>query len=152
MHHQRRRRAGQTGDKRTAAAAITRLRSGLAIADERARLLQDAIGAMCRACEPEGVCRDEDCPLRPFSPLPVELHVLRAEPRTEFEVRSQARRRPEAMARQSAAMRAWHADPANRGRRSDQLRAAHARKTPEERDAWIERIRATKAARRAVSA
>jgi transcriptional regulator with XRE-family HTH domain len=31
-----------------------------------------AIAAMCRACEPEGVCQTADCPLRGFSPLPYE--------------------------------------------------------------------------------
>lgn len=30
---------------------------------------QEAIDAMCRGCEPEGVCRDDGCALRPFSPL-----------------------------------------------------------------------------------
>ena len=29
-----------------------------------------AIHEMCRACEPEGICRTFDCPLRAFSPLP----------------------------------------------------------------------------------
>ena len=36
---------------------------------------QDAIEAMCRACEPERICRDDSCALRPFSPfLFVALH------------------------------------------------------------------------------
>jgi DNA-binding XRE family transcriptional regulator len=30
---------------------------------------QDAIDAMCRGCEPEGMCRDDACALRPFSPF-----------------------------------------------------------------------------------
>lgn len=30
---------------------------------------QSAIDAMCRGCEPEGVCRDDACALRPFSPF-----------------------------------------------------------------------------------
>jgi len=30
---------------------------------------QDAIDAMCRGCEPEGICRDDGCALRPFSPF-----------------------------------------------------------------------------------
>jgi hypothetical protein len=33
--------------------------------------LHGAIDDMCRACEPEGLCRTEDCPLRAFSPLPL---------------------------------------------------------------------------------
>ena len=36
---------------------------------------QDAIDAMCAACEPEKTCRDDSCALRPFSPfLFVALH------------------------------------------------------------------------------
>jgi DNA-binding XRE family transcriptional regulator len=31
---------------------------------------QEAIDAMCGGCEPEGVCRDDTCALRQFSPLP----------------------------------------------------------------------------------
>ena len=30
-----------------------------------------AIDAYCRSCEPEGLCRTEDCPLRSQSPLPL---------------------------------------------------------------------------------
>ena len=30
-----------------------------------------AIDAYCRSCEPEGLCRTEDCPLRAQSPLPL---------------------------------------------------------------------------------
>jgi transcriptional regulator with XRE-family HTH domain len=36
---------------------------------------QEAIDAMCRGCEPERICRDDGCALRPFSPfLFVALH------------------------------------------------------------------------------
>lgn len=30
---------------------------------------QQAVDRMCRTCEPEGLCRDAECPLRPVSPL-----------------------------------------------------------------------------------
>lgn len=30
----------------------------------------DAIDEMCRSCEPEGVCRNDGCPLRSFSTMP----------------------------------------------------------------------------------
>lgn len=39
---------------------------------ERAAGLQAAVDAMCRECEPDGSCRMEDCPLRPFSPLSLD--------------------------------------------------------------------------------
>lgn len=40
---------------------------------ERNRLatLQQAVAAYCRGCEPAGLCRDAECPLRPVSPLPL---------------------------------------------------------------------------------
>lgn len=147
----RRRSGGQTGDRRTLDAALRQLRSGLAIADERSLLLEGAIDAMCRGCEPDGVCRLADCPLRPFSPLPLAVHLQRAEPRTEFEIRSSARSRPEVVAAASEKMRAWHADPANAAMHSERIRAAFARRTPAAREAWIAKIAATKAARRSTS-
>lgn len=40
-------------------------RNGLAVAVE----------AMCRSCEPEGICRTQECPLRAVSPLPYSEHT-----------------------------------------------------------------------------
>lgn len=37
----------------------------------RLDVLQDAVDAFCRSCEPEGLCRDAACPLRSASPLPL---------------------------------------------------------------------------------
>lgn len=39
---------------------------------------RSAIDAFCRSCEPEGVCRQAECPLRMMSPLP--LVTARARP------------------------------------------------------------------------
>jgi hypothetical protein len=106
----RTRRAGQTGDGRTAEAARRQLRSGLALADERARLLESAIGAMCHDCEPEGLCRTAACALRPFSPLPLEVHGNRRPARIEFAIRS-ASWTPERRRLQSELTVRMHADP-----------------------------------------
>jgi hypothetical protein len=38
-------------------------------AERRAERLSAAVVAMCLACEPEGVCRTADCPLRAVSPF-----------------------------------------------------------------------------------
>jgi transcriptional regulator with XRE-family HTH domain len=38
-------------------------------AERRAATLAAAIAAMCRSCEPEGVCRQPECPLRAVSPF-----------------------------------------------------------------------------------
>lgn len=37
----------------------------------RLALFQEAVAAYCRGCEPEGLCRDAACALRPCSPLPL---------------------------------------------------------------------------------
>lgn len=42
-------------------------------AENRVTLLQQAVDAMCRSCEPNGLCRTADCPLRAASPLPLAV-------------------------------------------------------------------------------
>lgn len=103
---------------------------------------------MCLACEPEGLCRLEDCPLRPFSPLPLEIHALRRQPRTEFAIRSEIGRRPEVRAARSVAMKARHADPEHAARHSASLVAAHARRTPEQKAAAVAKAKASYPAER----
>ena len=51
-------------------AEVVRLREELA-------LYRPAVAAFCLACEPEGLCRDGACPLRPVSPLPQADERLR---------------------------------------------------------------------------
>lgn len=41
------------------------------VAERRTRRYVAAVDAFCRGCEPEGLCRDVDCALRPVSPLPL---------------------------------------------------------------------------------
>lgn len=139
----RRRQAGQTGSKAKANAAVARLKSGLAIADEQIGVLQGAIAAMCRGCEPDGVCRVGDCSLRPFSPLPLERHAVSDQPRTKAEIRSEVGRRPEVRAARSAAMLAHHADPEYAARHLAGLIVAQAKRTPEERAASAAKARIT---------
>lgn len=47
------------------------------VARHRLAQHQAAVLAMCRACEPEGMCRDAGCALRPVSPLPLADGRLR---------------------------------------------------------------------------
>lgn len=42
--------------------------------ERRLRIHQDAVGAFCHDCEPNGVCVTADCALRPVSPLPLGEH------------------------------------------------------------------------------
>lgn len=137
------RQAGQTGDGKRRYQALARLRSGIRIAEGRAAELRDAIAAMCAGCEPEGVCRTADCPLRGFSPLPYSQHVARGTPRNKDQIRSDtwtpARRRA-----QSEMTVRLHAE----GRIPHGKHENHAAHDPARREQWIARIRATKAARR----
>lgn len=39
------------------------------ITANRLAAFTEAVAAYCRGCEPEGICRDDECSLRPVSPL-----------------------------------------------------------------------------------
>lgn len=103
--------------------------------------LRELIDAMCRGCEPEGLCRTAECPLRPASPLPLQERGARAEIR---DVLPYTEERREAQVARNA--RRW-SRAGERERASDVMRARHAAMTPEDREAWVERIRVTKAER-----
>ena len=119
-------------------------RKGMAIADERARLLEDAVAAMCAACEPEGVCRTPDCPLRAFSPLPLEIHQQMAPARTIERIRAAAA--VKATPTRRASMRRRWADPAWRAAQETAIRAGnHPARDPERREAWLDNLTAAKA-------
>lgn len=139
------RQAGQTGDGRHSAAAIARLRSAARIADERAIAAETAIGAWCDECEPGGLCRQADCPLRAFSPLPLATREGTGLTRTHAQIRVETVRK--AAPAQSAAMMMRWADPAFRERQTALVSAAVARQTPEQRAARGRAIAASKAAR-----
>lgn len=47
------------------------------LARERLSLHQQAVAAFCHGCEPEALCRDASCALRPVSPLPLADRRLR---------------------------------------------------------------------------
>jgi hypothetical protein len=90
-----------------------------------------AIEDMCRSCEPEGLCRTPECPLRAVSPLSLIANDVDVEP-----ARKPLGRwgRPELHAEHAEAMRKRHAaDPALRERTGQLMRAAWAATPPEER-------------------
>ncbi len=117
------------------------LRAALRLADEQAALMDDAIAAMCAGCEPEGVCRTADCPLRPYSPLPLEAHCI-GEPRTLDRIRTDSWT-PARRERFMAGLQARWADPAEHVAQSERSLRYHA-----EHPEWADRMRAL-AARRA---
>lgn len=128
------RRGGQTDDRRQTQAAIARLRSGIRIAEDRAGELGAAIDAMCGSCEPEGICRTPDCPLRAFSPLPYEIHGQKREPRTMAEIRREIDRK--AGPKRSIAMVRRHAE--GRMRHLPKGSPRHPANDPARREAWLE--------------
>lgn len=145
MASRRLRQAGQTGDGRHRAAGIAQLRSAARIADERAVMAETAIAAYCRECEPEGLCRQEECPLRAFSPLPLATRAGDGRPRTLTEVRAEAARKA-APGRSATMTRHW-AEPAWRAKQTALSAAGVALMTPEQVEAKAQRIRDAKAAR-----
>lgn len=142
----RARQAGQTGDGRRRYQEVARLRSGIRVVQERSADQAAAIAAMCAACEPQGVCRTPDCPLRVFSPLPLAVHAVR-DPKTRtvaIAERTKKRWTPAARARQSETTRRLH----DEGRISFDMLGAHPAHDPARREAWLASLRAGKARRR----
>lgn len=54
------------------------------VAERRLALYQESVATFCRGCEPDGLCRDAECALRPVSPLRLALkpapHVVSVAP------------------------------------------------------------------------
>jgi hypothetical protein len=132
---------GQTDDRRQTQAAIARLRSGIRIAEGKSVELADAIDAMCNDCEPQGVCRTADCPLRSFSPLPFRVHET-GDVRTMAEIRVEIDRK--AGPKRSIAMTRRHAEGLISYIPKGDRR--HPANDPERREAFIEKIRVGRAA------
>jgi transcriptional regulator with XRE-family HTH domain len=108
------------------------------VAERRLSLHRDAVAAFCAGCEPDGLCRDVDCALRPVSPLrlakreaPTVLSVVPDDPRTL----SEAHRAAIA----AASARRW-ARPGESERTAAAVRATRATWTPERREAWLASI------------
>lgn len=119
------RRTGQSGMwSPSAAQAVRTARAGMKIADERQALLMDSIAAMCAGCEPEGVCRTAECPLRPHSPLPLARYES-GDPRTNADIRA-ASWTPERRERYIAALNERWAKPGAREAAAEQMRQYHA--------------------------
>jgi hypothetical protein len=103
------------------------------VARRRLPVFQAAIEAMCRACEPEGYCRDGSCPLRPVSPF-----LLAIEPKAvEIAVKPEgawgpSRRKARLALQREVNARAW-SRPGGREAQSERMVARHAAMTPEQR-------------------
>src|SRR4051812_12504934 len=122
-------------------AASMRQRDRVDAQERRLRAGVAGIEAMCRACEPEGLCRTPECPLRSFSPLP------EASLRAVAEIREpggpQDREHREAWL---ASVRAGNAErwgrPGERETFGESMRERHAGMTPEQREERGRRISA----------
>jgi len=105
-------------------------------AAQRLAVVQAAVDAMCRSCEPEGLCRTTECALRSVSPLPLPLDAERV----AGEVRPagtswDADNRPKTLAAIQAANRERWDREGERGRMAQQAAGYFAAMTPEERAA-----------------
>jgi DNA-binding XRE family transcriptional regulator len=113
-------------------------REALAVVDA----YQDAVTAMCASCEPDGLCRTPECPLRAVSPLSLISSDVGTEPARKPLGRWGRQEEHEAY---SEAMRRRHAaQPEWAQQTGTQMRARHAAMTPEQKAAWIQKISDTK--------
>lgn len=97
----------------------------------------ESIDAMCRGCEPEGLCRTPECPLRPFSPLPLRGTYAEERPTRRIRPAVGVHGSPEnherwLVAQREANARRW-SRPGERERQSEATRARWEALTPEER-------------------
>jgi hypothetical protein len=101
-----------------------------------------SVERMCRECEPEGICRNSDCPLRSVSPLPyvpmadVELAREKAPPGKSADPDVERERRRQHTLR----MLRRHSEPGNRERASARSRSWWQSMTPEQRVEHARRI------------
>lgn len=99
-----------------------------------------AVDAMCRSCEPEGICRTVECPLRAVSPLPFipMVDVGLAGPVDRSNVHG-----PEANAKRSASMKAlYESEPERIEAHRSRTIAWWAGMTPEQRVEWGRKVAA----------
>lgn len=119
---------------RNVARSGTPTRQRAVVAERRLALYQDAVAAYCAGCEPEGLCRDAECALRPVSPLrlarkpaPSVLSVVPDPPK----VLSESHR----AAIGAASARRWER-PGERERTGAAVSARLRARTPEEVERW----------------
>lgn len=154
-----RRRVGRSGkasggyvSRRELRVALVEFATGMKGRQQKARkftqkqldLHQMTVEAMCNACEPEGLCRTAECPLRPVSPLryvPMVDVGLAERQMTRVEIwEANPKRRIE----QSVRSMAMHQQPG----RSEELRTRTRRwwssLTPEERREHVAKVQASR--------
>lgn len=89
----------------------------LDLAERKSADRQAAIDAMCRDCEPEGLCRTPECPLRGFSPLPLSKRGLSVDAAKPAEGVHGPTHRPKWLASmRAAAERRWTPEARERAR------------------------------------
>lgn len=96
--------------------------------------IRAAVDAMCRGCEPAGVCRSVECPLRPVSPLPLQTTEARGPVRPVEGPWGPSHREAQLTAIRAANDERWDR-PGERERASERSAARWAAMTVEERAA-----------------
>jgi DNA-binding XRE family transcriptional regulator len=109
-----------------------------------------AVALMCNACEPGGLCRTADCPLRPVSPLQLQLdadgYPVQLASKAPGAWKGTSRERMLSGIRAGNARR-W-AKPGEREAARAVMVKRHAAMSEDEHQDWIAKIKASKAAAR----
>lgn len=103
--------------------------------------VQAAVDAMCAGCEPLGLCRDTACALRAVSPLPLASEVDAGVIRQPDGAWSPRFREQTLVRIADGNARRWARD-GERERQSEQSRAWHAARTPDEKTDFRNRVSA----------
>jgi len=132
-------------DRTPARQKLTAMRADLKATQEEIVELKVSVLEMCRSCEPAGYCRTPECPLRPVSPIPLASGLKDVPLATP----AAGVWGPEHRAQQVAAIREANAlrwaRPGEREAQTQLMLARHAQHTPEEHEAWIAKIKRSKA-------
>jgi len=108
---------------------------------------QASVALMCLACEPGGFCHTADCPLRPVSPLMLQLErdrkTVRLASKAAGAWKGKSREKMLEAIRAANAKR-W-ARPGERGAAQELMLRRHRAMSEDEHQEWIETIKAAKA-------
>lgn len=135
------------GDRTPARKKLTAMRADLKATQDELAEHKVSIESMCGSCEPAGYCRTPECPLRLVSPLPLAFGLKDVPLASKAPGAWGPQNREKHLVAIREAMEIRWSKPGEREAQSELMRARHASHSAEQHEAWVKKIRETKAAR-----